>query len=52
MNTNIIIYTKSDNVIYRGDAPNPRDMELIEKNIEGVVRLQKELGEWKKRNKI
>ena len=51
---------KTDNLRYKpyemkyiGDAPNPGDMELIEKNLESALKIQEDYWRWKaKQRKI
>ena len=33
--------------IYIDDAPNPRDMELIQKNLEHILKVQEDYWKWK-----
>ena len=43
-------YTGKNCITYIGDAPNPGDMELIEKNCREALRIQREY--WGKLNRI
>ncbi len=43
----IISYTGGDRISYRGDAPTPRSMELIQKNLDAIMKTQEDYWKWK-----